>query len=298
MIWFVFAVLAHSFFALGNIVDAKLQRDLIKNGVTQLFLGAGFASVVLIGFLIVLQPSLPPASLWGWTAMGGLFAFLSIFPYFAALKGEDSSVVVSYFSLGKIFVPVLSFFILDEQLDLPQYIGFAIVLLGSFFLRFRPDQETHMKPLVLMMISSIILAMHYIAYKLVFEQVGWLSGFLWGMLVGSVCLTVLLWLAPGPRKMIREDLVNFKIFAPMLSLSLIFGASGTAVMTYAINLSSPTLVAAFSPFQPFLVFFIGLLLSVFIKTYEPFEITGHKNTAVKLFSFALMGAGIILVLFG
>lgn len=298
MFWFFLAVLAHCFFALTNIVDARLQRNLLKNGITQLFLGSVFAVIALTIVVLVFQPALPPVALWGWALMGGLFALVYLFPYFMALQGDESSVVISYFSLGKIFVPILSFFILGEQLGLLQYAGFGIVLAGSFLLQFRPNQPTHLKPLMLMMLSSLILALHYIAYKHVFNEIGWLSGFTWGLLVGSLIVALILWTVPGQRKLIREDLVSFKGFAPTLFLSFLFGAVGTVIMTYAINLSSPTLVSAFSPFQPFLVFFIGLVLSFFIKDYQPHEIPGRHNILIKFFSFFLMGAGILLVLFG
>ena len=71
--------------------------------------------------------------------VGAIDVFYQI-PYYIALRKVDTLITVALFSLGKVSVPILAYFIVGEKLSIMQYVGFGIILLSSFLLNFNRKQ--------------------------------------------------------------------------------------------------------------------------------------------------------------
>ncbi|MBN2459218.1 EamA family transporter [Candidatus Woesearchaeota archaeon] len=61
----------------------------------------------------------------------GLGALIMIF----ALKQGELSLLYPFLSLSYVWVPILSIFVVHESLVLMQWLGIAMIILGSFFMR-------------------------------------------------------------------------------------------------------------------------------------------------------------------
>jgi drug/metabolite transporter (DMT)-like permease len=76
--------------------------------------------VANIAFLPLLwiegSPGFLPARLIPYVILMGAMEFGYYWLYYEALKHEDTSIVSSLFSIGKVFIPLGAFFILSERL--------------------------------------------------------------------------------------------------------------------------------------------------------------------------------------
>lgn len=179
MIWIVFAFIPVLIDAWANIVDGHFSNHSFRDVWVLLF----YLGVIEIVFspllLLYAYPTILPLGSIALLGVVTILDFVCLGLYFKALQRTDTSIVAALFSLGKIFVPLLAFFLLDERLSLHQYVGFLIIIICSTILTTRWKRGTLKinASFVLMGLSSLGFSLQGVLYKLALEQVHWTDGF-------------------------------------------------------------------------------------------------------------------------
>jgi len=98
-------------------IFTSLAQLFLKSGVTKIewsFMGMMTNWVLILGVIFY-----------------GLGALIMIF----ALRQGELSLLYPFLSLSYVWVPILSIFVVRESLVLLQWLGIAMIILGSFFMR-------------------------------------------------------------------------------------------------------------------------------------------------------------------
>jgi uncharacterized membrane protein len=296
MYWLLFALLEPIFHGFANIIDNYFVHNLFKRMTTLVFF-VSFTNLLFLPIIFIFDfPTLitfsqiPLFLVLGATGVGYLY------PYYKALQSDDTSIVISLFSFGKIFVPILAFFLVGEVLSLAEYIGFFIIILSATVLTF--DGQKKFRPnaaFFWMILCTLIIALEVVVYKYVFTTMSWGTGFTWATLFSFIfALSFLLF--PKTRLDIISNIQTFRKNFKLFAFEELLTFAGSAASTLAISLASVTLVSAISSFQPVFVLFYALLLGRFFpKAFK--EKLALKNIIKKLLSFVVMVLGVIVILF-
>ena len=195
--------------ALSCIVDAHFSNNIFKK-VPSLVFYATISNIIIIPFLFLFgTPIIPPLEILAIFLFGTpiippleILAILFIIslievcyqiPYYHALRNIDTSIVVALFSLGKITIPVLAYFIVNEKLSLIQYCGFGIILLSTFLLNFDIKKLKINIAFFLMLVVSVLLSLSSVLSKYSLQSVDFVTVLFWGSIFAtSICLSLLL----------------------------------------------------------------------------------------------------------
>lgn len=295
MSWIIFAILEPIFHGLANIIDNHFTNNLFAK-ITTLVFFASFTNLLFLPIILVLDfPAFITLSQLPFFIILGLTGIGYLYPYYKSLQNDDTSVVVSLFSLGKIFVPLLAFLIVGEVLSSTQYIGFFIIILSATLLtlntqqKFRPNASFFW-----MILCTIILSLEVVIYKYIFTLMSWGTGFVWATIF-SFLFALPLFFITKTRTDIISQIKTFKSNFRLFAFEEFLTFSGSAASTFAISLTSVTLVSAISSFQPVIVLLYALILGPFFPTVFKENIT-PKSIIKKVILFIMMVFGVILVL--
>src|SRR3989344_1587664 len=294
MLWILIAFISPALHGFANVLDNYLTNKLFKSVWTLTFYSTFFNILFLPLVLLVEIPGLPPVSLLPFFFLVALIEVLYLYPYYKALQSDDTSVVSSLFSLGRIFVPVFAFLFVGEVLTLTQYLGFFIIILGSAALTLNNHGILRFnRSLFYMLVCSILLALESVVYKYLFENVSWSTGFVWTTFFSSAIASCFL-SVPKLRRDIHGQTSDLKRNIPVFAFEEFLTFGGSAASTYAISLVPVTLAKSIGAFQPFFVLIYALIIG---KSFpQIFRESADRRTIVKKFMlFAIMVIGIILI---
>lgn len=295
MTWIILALLAPVCFSVANILDNYLSTKITKGTATLVFYSAVF-NILFLPFLFFEGfPQLPSVGEWGVILIIAALEVLWLFPYFKAYEHDDTSIVASLFSLGKILVPIFAFFIVGEVLAPAQYIGFLIIILASVLLTAQDIRALKFNAsLYLMLLSSAIVSLQAVLYKHTFFTVDWVTGLFWSRVLSFVIVLAFL-LHRTTRREVREQLTGFKKLAIPLVLVELFSFAGMALLTYVLVTQPATVVESIASIQPIIVLLLAFL---FAKKYPDLfnESVEKKDVWKKIVLFVVMGIGIAIVL--
>ncbi len=293
--WILFAFLAPALYAVAEIFDEYLSNHGFKNTTSLIFL-ASLLNFVFVPILFLIQtPVMPPAHLI-WPIIGvALTNLLYLFPYYKSLRIEDTSIVSAFFSMGKIIIPIFAFLFVGEVLEIKQYIGIAVIILGNVFLALHKSKQKMKlsKAFYMILYASTLLAIEGILFKYMFEQgLGWSTAMGGQLLMAGTLAVIGLLLYSKTRKQIWEDRHHFRKSIRLFFTEELFTFLGLGAETFAISIAPVSLVKGVGMVVPIFV----LSYTVMIKRYSPksFHEDVHLLTIVKK---ALIFGMIILGLF-
>lgn len=293
--WILIAFVSPILHGFSSILDNYLANKLFKNLWTLIFYSSLLNAVFLPFVLLIQVPDLPSLQFLPFFFLIGLIEVFYLLPYYKALQNEDTSVITALFSMGRIFVPILAFFIVKEVLSLTQYIGFLIIIISSVAVTFNGRIKFRInKSFLLMVLSALLLSIEAVTYKYLFGNVSWSTGFVWPVIFSFVIALFFL-LIPKLRRDILENRRNFiKNLSVFTSEEILtFGGSATAV--YAISLVPVTLVKGIASFQAFFVLVYAITLHRFFPHVFK-ENIDRKSIVKKAIFFLLMIVGVILAI--
>lgn len=295
MNWILIAFLEPVLHALANILDSNLINRFFKNA----WALTAFVAIADLLFLPVLwfldKPGMIDPSLLPYVALIAFLELVYAYPYYKALEQDDTSVAISLFSLGKIFVPILAFLFVDELLLPHQYLGFLLIVFCSAATTYNSRAKLKFnKSLFYMILSSSMLATEVVVYKYLFNNVSWGTGFFWTMAISGL-MALLSFAIPTLRQGMKSELGSLKKFYPYVLLVGIVGFFGNIGFSYAISQVSPTVSRIISPTQPIFV----LLYAFIFHRYFPLafkENVAWSQIAKKMIFFIGMGIGVFLTI--
>ena len=179
--------------ALSCIVDAHFSNNIFKK-VPSLVFYATISNIIIIPFLFFFgTPTIPSLEILAILFIIALIEVCYQIPYYHALRNIDTSIVVALFSLGKISVPVLAYFIVNEKLSLTQYFGFGIILLSTFWLNFDIKKLKINIAFFLMLVVSLLLSLSSVLSKYSLQSFDFVTVLFWGSIFAtSISLSLLL----------------------------------------------------------------------------------------------------------
>lgn len=295
MIWILAAFVSPLLHGLANVLDNYLANKLFKNLSTLIFYSS-FLNVIFVPFIFLIQvPDFPPMHLLPLFLIIGLIEVLYLFPYYKALQSADTSIITALFSLGRIFVPVLAFLMVGEVLELSQYVGFLMIIVGSAAATFNHQGKFRFdSSFGLMIICSIMLAVEAVIYKYLFENVSWSTGFVWPVIISFV-IALFFMCIPRIRRDIIENIQTFKRNFPVFVSEEILTFAGSGAAVYAISLAPVTLVKGIASFQALFVLIYAIVLHRFFPHIFR-ENIDRKNIIRKVILFLIMIGGVILAI--
>lgn len=290
------AFLAPLFFSISILIDSHLVNNIFKNKFTLIALSWILNLAFLPIILLLWTPNLFDINLL-WAFL--LIAFLEVFyllPYFKALENDDSSSVASFFTLGRIIIPILSYFIAKETLNPQQYLWFIIIIISTFGLSFfKLDWKIKLnKSVGYMIISSLLISLSAVIWKYIFNSIDFITWFFW-VSVFTFFINISFFISKKIRIDAKKNynlfLLNFKFF--FLNELVIF--IWMIITNYAISLWSVSIVKAISSISAFYILFFTIIFHKFAPHLFKENIT-LKSIYKKSFWFIFMIIWTFLIL--
>ena len=222
------------------------------------------------------------------------FFFYQI-PYYEALRRGDTSVVVAWFSLGYVLVPVLAYLMVDEKLSFVQYAGFGIIIAASMVLNIENPRKIKInKAFYLMLLSSLLLSLQAVLYKYALEKIDWISAVFYSALFST--LMVFGFLMPRiVRLNIKANFPRYKTKFYVFGLNEFVNQVGTVASIFAMSLLPVVAVESINSTQPLFVLGIGAALyALFGNRFKEDVSTVHLLR--KSICFVFITAGVFMVL--
>ncbi len=214
-----------------------------------------------------------------------------------ALRHEDTSVVNSLFSLGKIFIPVLAFFFLGEVLHGFQYLGFILIIGSSAILSLVDHVSFRLnRSFVYMFVCSLLLAIDSVIYKGLFAEMTWSTAFFWSNIFSFLVTIFILIFSSKIRHEVIEQIGLFRKHFWLLAWNEILVFLGTVATTFAISLAPAlTLMKSIESLQPLFVLLYAIVLRKFYPRLFHEKVDRHSMFK-KVLLFGVMIIGVTLVM--
>ncbi len=293
MFWLIAVLIGSACYALANVIDNYFSNKLFRD-IPSLVFYASLFNVLFVPLVFFKEiPSFPSLAELPYFIILGITGVAYLFPYYKALQHDDTSVVVSLFSLGKIFVPVLAFFLVNERLSLFQYLGFIIIIIGSALLTWNGSKKIRFNmSFYYMLIVSFLVAIESIIYKHLFTSASWATVLVWS-LVFTFIFSLPLFLVPKNRRNIISQVHHFRKNFYYFLIEELATFGGTAFKTLAITTASITLVEGIMSFLSLFVLVYALIFSTLFPHIFKEKITA-RDLIKKGLLFILMGIGVVL----
>lgn len=292
--WILIALSSSFFYGFANVLDNFLTNRLFKSIWTLVFFGLCMDVFFLPIVVFFAPPQLPPLSMLPFIIFVGFLEIAYLFPYYRALRLDDTSVVSSLFSLGRIFIPLFAFILIGEVVSPSQYFGFFLVILSSTLLTLKDIRKLRLnRSFFYMVLVAMILALDTVVYKYVLNQAGWSTTFI-SVLLSSWFFSLCFLFFPKIRKDIFKHFQEAKSTFKFLGLEEAMAFTGNVGGTLVLSLVPITLARGLSAFTPFIVLFYGAVLQKFFPKFFH-ENVERENVLKKLFLFGLTLIGVFLI---
>lgn len=291
------------FFAVTNHLDKYLLSRFFQGGgrgslliISSL---AGVPVAVAIFFFDPTVVAVAPAAM-GILLLAGFLYMLGLLPYLTALDQEEASLVVPLFQLTPVAALILGYLFLGETVAGSQLIGALIIMCGAVLLSLElgEDMPTRFRWHIfgLLGMSSCLLAVGALLFKYAAQDMVFWHAMFWqytgGVVFGFCSFIVVASFRNQFLEVIQKNSIG------VLSLN---GLNEAAALIAQTVLSYTTLLAPVAVvywisegFQPFFVFLIGILLTIFFPSIAREKITA-RHLAQKFLAIAIMVIGLYLL---
>lgn len=303
MNWLIIASFAPLLWAITNHIDKLLIERYFKAGnvfVIAIFpsMVGGFTSLII---LLILREQLfisfQDACI---LIISGMLILGELIPYYYALTLEETSRIVPFFQLTNVFGIIFGIGLLHETYSFNQYLGAIIITISAFFISFnirdlsKRKFSFNKKAVLLMLLCIIISSLTTFIYKsMASTHTFWQTSF-W-QYFGFVIFCLLMFIVPQTRVRILTALqTNKKRVLTIATFSEILNVSARFLFEYALFLAPLSLVALTNSFQPFFVFIIGVIITIFYPKIAKEDIS-RETLIQKTFFIALIVFGSWLI---
>ncbi len=295
MLGIIIALISSLSYAVTNILDAHVAGKIFKRLPTIIFYGA-VTNCLSIPFLFFFGwPTTIPATILPYFILTIVIEIAYMPLYYIALRRIDTSIVAAMFSMGKIVVPVLAYFLVDERLGLLQYIGFAIVIFFNVILNVNKGQKIKIDlSFWLMLFVSIIISAQGVLYKKIFEQMDWVSVAFYTAILFNFFIALFLLHTTTRRDIVgsfNTFIKNWKVFF----LLEVADRAGFLTSLVAVSLLPVMVQKGISASQPIFVLALGYILYKIFGNRFKEDIT-PKQLIKKFVCFTFIIAGILLTI--
>ncbi len=306
MSWFFFAIVGQ----ILNGVAFTIDKILLKTAFTR---SATYAGIVgLLSAVIIF--AFPFVTHWphGWTAVeafvsGVMFVF-ALWAFFGAMaRGEATRVVPIIGSFIPMITLIGSYLFLAERLTMRDLAGFFLLIIATILLSGGGKGRLSRRAFLLAAISGFLFAVSSVTVKLVYMDVGFLSGFITtrAMVVITAALLLFFDRQAGREALMVLHIVRHKPngkekhpgkFAALLALfGQTVGAVGFILVQRAISLGSVSIINSLQAVQ-----YAFLVLVAFVLHKRTPQLLGENLTRrvliIKSIALGLTAIGLALII--
>lgn len=303
MLWLIVIVIAYLLNASATAIDKFLLSKKIPNPAVYAFFISALSvlGVVLIPFGF---HSIPFLQIVIALLTGVVFTFAYLFMFKALGENEASRITPFMGGLQPIFVFVLAWIFLGESLGILAIVAFFVLVIGTIILSRQGGQSAKQQRLsrrsyLYATIATILFAIAYTATKYVYNQDGFITGFVWTRL-GTFLGAMLLLAYP---KNFMDIIGGLKKPQQQQKTGLLFiigqgaGALSFILVSYAISISSS--VAIINASRGLEYVFLLLILIILSRKFP--KVLSEKMTPKivlqKSLATAFIIVGLILLAF-
>ncbi len=267
MEWMIFGAASAFTFALVSVLDKLLISDHVPN--SKVFIVyVGFAQILLgISVLPVAINSDFPVNGIVIATLSGILSGMYLVLMFTIMASQDVSRVVPVVSTYPIFVAILAFFFLNENVTILTMLGILVTVVGAALVSLGPakngaeSERSDIKALLLLVAASLFFGLSQFVTKIIADDMTiWGQFLLRGIGGGIVCMSLII--LPGVYKGV------LKVGKNPRSLALIAGTEGFLVFFailfffLAVYSGEVYLVSTAMATRPLFVFILGALASI------------------------------------
>jgi|SRR3989344_6066592 len=232
--------------------------------------------------------------------ISGFFINISLLPYYKALSKDETSRIVPLFQSIPVFVLILGYIFLGEELTMKQYLGATLIILASFIISMKePGYKIfRLRPsLWLMLLSCFLYAVGIICFKFGLKEIPFFQSLTYEGIGLMLCsLTILIVGKKWPlfikqsKKMKRAVYLYISINEFVYLLSRYFS-------WFSLTLINAGLASILiQGIQPFITLSYGTILTLFFPKVLK-ESLDRKNFLAKIICSLIMFVGLYLILF-
>ncbi|MBN1778830.1 MAG: DMT family transporter [Candidatus Buchananbacteria bacterium] len=301
MSWVFLLIIAYFFVSLTALADKFLLSKTLPHAIVYVFYITllSLASV----FLAPLGFNIPnPFNLLISFVAGVSFTVGMYFLFTSLQRSEASRVFAAVGALGASFTFIFSFWFLNERLGLYPFIGFALLVIGGIFvsIEYSVDKKLGETGFWFSLLTGIFFGVAYTATKHIYDDQGFISGFIWIRLFSFVGLLLFLF-SKKDRGYLKHSLSRQAPIRQGINKYILLGgqassAVGFLILNYVISLSSPAIVLAAQGLQYAFLFVVGLILTKWHPHIIEEKIT-WPVVLQKTFSIIVICAGLAIISF-
>lgn len=264
--WIIISIIGYAILAAVGILDKFILSD--KKVAPKLFV---FYSTIFVLPILLLLPFgvKMPNNFWLWFSAGvsGIFFAFGLYAmYKGFLESEISHIGPLVGGATPLFVLLLSWIFLNENLTPAQYLASVFLILGAFIIAFEKSQRHHGLHVGMLwgVLSGLLFAISHVASKYAYDNLGFYSGFVLTRSALGLCGLVLLYLPSIRHELFHSGRrVDGKDNVLLVVVNKILGVVGVVLIQYAIALGSVSVVNALGGLQYAILIVAVFLLSKF-----------------------------------
>lgn len=291
--WIFFSILAAFCWSVANIIDKCILTKWIKRPLVPIIISG--ISALIAGIAVYF--------ICGFSSFAYFYIFLAILNgvieifgyifYFKALKLEEASRIAPLFYLSPLFILIFAAIFLNEIFAPLKYLGILLLVIGAVLISMKGFLRISFGRAFYFMILSVCfgsISALLVKYLLNFADFWTVFGYKSiGMAIGSAPIAYFYF-----PELIKTAKQYGKKTLIAMSASEILSLSAILFVIIAASFGYVTLVNALSSTQPFFVFGIALILSVFFPKILKEEI--NKALIIqKIIATVLMFIGAVLI---
>lgn len=299
MEWFLIALLAPLFWAVSNFLDKLLISKYFENKLGALMIFSSIVALIIAPFIYFLHPEVLNIDLVTMVVvlLNSFLLLIYLFPYFWALRDEDTSNITPLFQTIPFFVMFLSFIFLKETLSVLQVLAVLFVSIGAFVISLRVDGKKlffKKRILLLMLSASFLVALNSVIFKYFALELDYWTIIFWQYIGSTIFGIILLVFFKDYRKQFlsvfkkkKGWLIGVNFFNELIN----FGA--WMAFSFASLLAPVAMIWAVNGVQPFIVLVLGFVLTKFFPGVQK-EDTSNASLARKFIAISFIVIGLAL----
>ena len=272
MSWYIFAFAWPVLWSISNHIDKYILSKYLKNwwaGALTIFAWIIWLLLTILIFIFardkIISFSILNAVIM---ALNGALLIIAYIPYYYAISKDEASIVVPIYQTIPIFSYILWFLVLWEKLTLSQILAWLLIIIWAVILSLDLENErikVKGKMLFLMILSSFLIALHFLVFKFVViqENFWWTSfyEYIWVIMIWIILFTFVKNYRNQLLRILKENTITV---ISITWLNEIVNLSAKLLVNFATILAPIALVTLVNGFQPFFVFIFGLILTLFL----------------------------------
>jgi len=292
-----FSILSPAIYGINNYIDKFfLTKYNISPVVISIYTGIyGF----LFGIIILFLTGVYSADLKSLLIIisSGFFANINVLPYLKALENDEASRIAPLLQFIPIFVLILSFIFLGEMMQIKQYVGSLLIIVGAFLISLQKldFKVFNLRPSFwYAMLSSFLFGVSMVLYKFGVQEIPFwhtlpYEGF--GMALGAIAICLY---RNNKKNFINETKKFNKNVYILISVSEAIYLLAQYTAYFAASLISVSIVNVLGGFQPVFVLIYGIILSLWFPQILK-EVVSKKIIVQKIVSIAIIITGLYFI---